>query len=523
MSLLFQGLVIPSIAFVARLGDHVYGSGATHRLKTARSKLASGLASSREAVKRRSACRCFGDQFLEYDKSSAMIRFHRSYLPVIAAPLAATLLAVAVLFGGASRIDLLPPIVVRISGLIVIAWLIWAAVPATFARDRLALLIWAGLFLVPLVQLVPLPWGLWSELPGRALARDVNLALGQTPWHGLSLTPDRTLNGLLALIPAFAAWLLGRRLDETGQNRLFAVVALLAVASAFLGLMQRAGGSGSALYLYAITNDDSSVGIFSNANHHSLFLCCGVVAVLFWLAGTVKASRGLPPGKTVIALCALAIIGASVLATSSRAGVMLLPVALLAGLAMIPFSSLGIGPVTLRISAALVAGVGALGVALLLNGTFGKFGLENSVIRDGRLDNIPLFARIVKDQFPYGSGLGSFDPVFRGYEATRTLGISYLNNAHNDYAQVLIEAGVAGMALLALFALWYVRRVLPLWLSGVPKRAPERVVWASAAMVTLLLIHSAVDYPLRTAALSVLFGFCAAFLAPPLSASGRQA
>lgn len=462
-------------------------------------------------------------QFQSKTPIRAMIRFHRSYLPVIAAPLAAAFLAVAILFGGASRLDVLPPLVARIAGLGVIAWLLWAAVPATFARDRLALLIWTGLFLVPVVQLIPLPWSVWSALPGRALARDVNLALGQMPWHGLSLTPDRTLNGVLALIPPFAAWLLGRRLDETGRSRIFVTLALLAVASAILGLMQRASGAGSAFYLYAITNDDSSVGFFSNANHHSLFLCCGVVAVMFWLTGGMRSSRRLHPGKTALALCGLAVLGASIIATSSRAGVMLAPVALLAGLAMVPFSSLGIGPVTQKIGAGIVAAGSALFVALLLGGAFGNFGLENSISGDGRLNNIPIFARIARDQFPFGAGMGSFDPVFRGYEATRTLGFSYLNNAHNDYAQLIIEAGLAAIGLMVLFALWFMRRIVPVWGRGLPQRTPERLAWTSAAMMTLLLMHSAVDYPLRTAALSVLFAFCAAFLSPPHSASGRQA
>ena len=451
-----------------------------------------------------------------------MIRLRRAYLPAITASLAVVLLVTAVLFGGASRLDVLPPIVARLAGLATIAWLLWAAVPQAAPSDRMARLIWFGLFLIPLFQLIPLPWSVWIHLPGRELVRDVDAALELTPWHGISLTPDRTLKGMLALIPAFAAWLAGRRLDETGRERLLHALAALALASAVLGLAQRAGGPSSRLYFYAITNADSSVGLFSNANHHALFLCCGIVAVLFWLSGRARAARALPTTPALVALLSIAVMGGSILATSSRAGVIIAPVALLAGLAMLPWRRLGIGPVTLRSGAIAVVASGALAVVLVLSGTFGEFGVSNSISEDGRIGNLSLFARIIGDQFPFGAGLGSFDPLFRGYEQTATLSLSYLNNAHNDYAQIMIEAGLAGMLLLALFGLWWSRRTFAILRAGLPQRADERLAWAGSAITGSLLVHSLVDYPLRTAALSVVFGFCCAFISLPVAEPGQD-
>lgn len=451
-----------------------------------------------------------------------MIRFQRAYLPVLAAPLAIGLLAIATMFGGASRLDILPPLAVRIAGIAVIAWIIWTAAPSTLARERTVPLIWAAMFAVPLAQLVPLPWTVWTTLPGHQLARDVNMALGLAPWHAISLTPDRTFNGLLALIPAFAAWLIARRLDENGRKAMLSAIALLTLASAVVGLMQRAAGSTSNLYFYAVTNETSSVGFFSNANHHAVFLCCGLIAVLGWLAQQVRRKKRGAPLDGMLALGAMAVIGASIIATESRAGVMLAPLALLFGMTLLPFHMLGIGPRTVRIGSLLVVGTGALAATLLIGGFLGDFGVSNGISDDSRLANLPIFVRIATDNLPFGAGMGSFDPVFRGYEETKTLNFSYLNNAHNDYAQIAIEAGLAGIGLVLIFLIWFFRRLFRQVVRGLPRSGSERMQWAGAGMVLLMLIHSVVDYPLRTAALSVLFGICCAFLSPPLVPSGEQ-
>jgi hypothetical protein len=65
------------------------------------------------------------------------------------------------------------------------------------------------------------------------------------------------------------------------------------------------------------------------------------------------------------------------------------------------------------------------------------------------------------------------------------------------------------MLLLALFLLWWMRRTVLIWRAEEPDPFARAATIASAA----IMAHSLVDYPLRTAAISVLFAVCCALMA----------
>ncbi|HUH23012.1 MAG TPA: hypothetical protein VLZ51_03000, partial [Brevundimonas sp.] len=70
--------------------------------------------------------------------------------------------------------------------------------------------------------------------------------------------------------------------------------------------------------------------------------------------------------------------------------------------------------------------------------------------------------------------------------------------------------GWLGAALLIGFLIWYGRRLWVVWRSG-PSRERDMQRAASIAIL-VMIVHSGVDYPLRTATLAVLFALCAAIL-----------
>ena len=117
--------------------------------------------------------------------------------------------------------------------------------------------------------------------------------------------------------------------------------------------------------------------------------------------------------------------------------------------------------------------------------------------------------RGVKDYFPWGSGLGSFREVYFLYEDPTAVGGTYVVHAHNDYAELLLETGLAGMLILILFLLWWGTAVRRVWDSAETGSFARAASIASAA----ILAHSLVDFPLRTAAISAAFGMCMALLA----------
>jgi O-antigen ligase len=122
---------------------------------------------------------------------------------------------------------------------------------------------------------------------------------------------------------------------------------------------------------------------------------------------------------------------------------------------------------------------------------------------------------MIRDYFPFGSGLGSFQTIFRSYEDISNFNYDYLNNVHNDYIQILIETGLIGGGLLLIFLAWWTRAFFAVWTSAATRENGEsntRLRRAAGLITLILLIHSLVDYPLRTAALSTVFALCIAIM-----------
>jgi O-antigen ligase len=120
---------------------------------------------------------------------------------------------------------------------------------------------------------------------------------------------------------------------------------------------------------------------------------------------------------------------------------------------------------------------------------------------------------------PYGAGLGAFVPVYQFFERPEdALLDKFANRAHNDLLEVWLEAGVVGLVLIGLFLGWL---ALTMWRIWRPKQPADlapldvTIMRAASVVLVLLLLHSLVDYPLRTTALSVIFAMCCGLLLPP--------
>jgi O-antigen ligase len=127
-------------------------------------------------------------------------------------------------------------------------------------------------------------------------------------------------------------------------------------------------------------------------------------------------------------------------------------------------------------------------------------------------------ARAVKDFMPFGSGLGSFRGVYALHEQPDQVTDVYVVHAHNDYLEIALELGLAGMLLIALFLAWWAAAVWRAW------RTAEAGPFVRAAAIgsAVVLVHSIVDFPLRTAAIAACFGMCAALLADSRAAPPKE-
>jgi O-antigen ligase len=109
---------------------------------------------------------------------------------------------------------------------------------------------------------------------------------------------------------------------------------------------------------------------------------------------------------------------------------------------------------------------------------------------------------MVKDFYPFGTGLGTFIYIFPRYQ---TIGASVIfDHAENDYVEFFSDLGLIGGALLWIGFFWFLLWVLKRWSA---RRYPSIVMLCLGCMsgVIALLLHSAVDFNLHIPANALLF------------------
>lgn len=419
------------------------------------------------------------------------------------------LLTVTALFGGASRLHELRLAMVELTALplLVIAlrrWLRDGGGPSMLATSLLG-----GAMALPLLQLVPLPPGVWTALPGRdQAALALQIADIPTPWASISLTPDRTWRSFLALLPPVAIFLGLVLYRARFQVRFVYGLLAFVLLSVGLGAAQVASG-GDALYLWPTTSSGTVVGFFANRNHFAT-LCLSSLPFAAVLAGH-SLQRGrerdhlvfwIASGFLAIAVVALGVI-------RSRMGIGLLVPTLFFSLFAAWIASGGGRPKPLFLG---VVGAVGLGLAVLALNSLGPIiqRFDDTGVIEGRFENWPVVASAAETYLPTGSGIGSFDTVYRSVEPLDRLDATFFNQAHNDFLETWLEAGWMGAALIIAFLVWFLRRTWTAWSSGASvSRDLQR---AASVAVGAILLHSLVDYPLRTETIAVLFAMCCGLL-----------
>jgi O-antigen ligase len=425
-------------------------------------------------------------------------------------------LFLCLLLGGASAAGLWANALLQ---LIAVPILFWALITRRTASlpGRQLLALTALMIVVILVQLVPLPPGIWTSLPGRDHVREGFELAGQPlPWLPLSLAPRATVASLLWLLPALAVLLGILRLGSFKPSGIAFVIVVATALSVLVGTLQIAGGEGSPWYPYQITNYGVTVGFFSNANHMATLL---VVSVPF-LAGLYMSARSKGRSSERSAglfamlggFFCLVVVGLFINASLAGLGLMV-PVSAASILMMMrkrkpPLWSLGVLALLTAASVAIVFS------NKLDNNLFGA-GAETDVV--SRYTTFTVSAEAARDYFPFGSGVGTFQGIYRMYEDAERVTTTYINHVHSDWIEIVLETGIFGALLLILFLIWWLRRTIAIWRAPDPDYLARAATIASAAIIA----HSLVDYPLRTAAISAVFAACCALMANPIRRATR--
>ncbi len=449
--------------------------------------------------------------------------------------LSAVGLVSCLLLGGGTRSGFLSDAVLQLIAIPTLLVALWSLPYVTACRVTWwALAFCLALVVIPLVQLIPLPPRIWADLPNREPSVAAFELLGRSlPWLPISVSPKSTWLAVLALIPPVAVFLGTLQLSYRKRRQLSLIVLAVGIVSVFIGLMQVAQGQASPLRFYEFTNLNDAVGFFANRNHFAALLYCLTLLAAAWafgFAGTPEAPSVRRRFETTAivplaaSFTALVVLVAAQTTARSRAGIFLTIVALLGAFALAY-------PDRHRRSASVSGRMlfGAVTVAMVLGAQFSLYRILDRFGADPLADARIPFARntiaAAKTYLPFGSGMGTFVPVYGLFETPKdALANTFANRAHNDFLELWLETGVVGLLLMGLFALWLVSRTIAVW-----RTAPQNgrgidhaLARAATLIVALLIAHSFVDYPLRTGALMAMFAFAAALLIPPPAEAERE-
>ena len=121
--------------------------------------------------------------------------------------------------------------------------------------------------------------------------------------------------------------------------------------------------------------------------------------------------------------------------------------------------------------------------------------LNQDAFEDLRWQVGPILGQMMANYWLLGTGFGSFDAVYMIYEPTRFQGPAYLNQAHNDWAQLVIEGGVPAILLVLGMLRWFAFALRSLYARNAAALA-RCVFWTT--LIAAIAVASLVDYPLRT-------------------------
>jgi O-antigen ligase len=362
-----------------------------------------------------------------------------------------------------------------------------------------------NLLQLPLLGIIVL--GLVQLLPLRSAPDDAGLGLSLTK----ALTLDRyatqlVLVQLVSLLIYFSAVLIFT--DSPRRLRtLTRTIIIFGFVLAMFGLTQSLTSDGTRVYWFRQLTQSTAFGPFINRHHFAGYMELTIALPLGLLfSGSLETHK-----RPLYAFAAL-LMAISLILTNSRGGMIslcaeILFVIVVAGPGLgdrgkshgALRSLLLRGAVALVFAVVLCVGAIAVGGPGVFNRLLGTVNAADPTTGRAHFWNVTL--DIIKHHPFIGSGLGSFGIIYTRYDSAN--GLYRLEQAHNDYLQILADAGIIGAALglsflIILFSRGFARR-------DTSDKFRRGVATGALAGCFAVLVHSAFDFTLHTTSNALLF------------------
>lgn len=391
------------------------------------------------------------------------------------------------------------------AGLIAVFWLAEAYLKKEFRFDSSSLQIpLLALILIGAVQLLP--------LGGAEISSDL---LSAPAVKSLSLAPYATRLAVIQLIVYFVFFAAALAFVNT-YKRLQIIVSTIVIfgaAWAVFGILQRFAG---AEFIYGLRSPGQAFffASFVNQHHFAAFMEMTIGLTLGLLFGKATKSN-----KIIFLLAATFVMGTALIFTSSRGGM----ISLLAVIGFVVAANVLKKPHgkfepeaaesgnwrrnLAYVGSGLLLVAALLGAVLMLGGDESLLrgaGLANQTdVSNGRFHFWLVAWRIFLDHPILGAGLDAFGTVFPQYDAWN--GMYRIEQAHNDYLQILADAGIFGFAAVVAFIFLLFKKGFAVVGAPASDRLRRGAATGALAGCFGVLVHSFFDFPLRTPSNALFF------------------
>lgn len=247
-------------------------------------------------------------------------------------------------------------------------------------------------------------------------------------------------------------------------------------------------------------------GSFVNRHNFAAYMEMAIAVPLgLFLSGAVHKD------KKLLYLTAIGVMGVALVLSGSRGGL----VSVIAGVGFLIFVTYGRSgkrKVLVRIGATGLVAAAIITGAIMIGGESSLTRIAETAtskdITTNRKEIWSVSSKIIQENAFLGVGMGAFGVAYSKFD--RFNGLERVEQAHNDYLEVLAATGIVGAVIGGLFIFFLFRTGL----RAVKARNPLLRGAAAGALAGCfsILIHSLFDFVLHTTAISVLFLVLAAIV-----------
>ena len=345
------------------------------------------------------------------------------------------------------------------------------------------------------------------------------LIVAQLGLHRSAYPHDTRASALLFCAYGTLCFLSQQVLRRGSQARKLAVIfTVYGAAVAALALLQGVAPNGKLYWLREPHLGGWIYGPYVNHNHYA-----GLMELLVPIPLVLALTRLAEDRERIAAAIVAAVMVSTIFLSGSRGGMLAILVEM-AVLAAVLFrhkrglrTALGLGAFAI-VLVSLLVWLGGKQLSARVSSISDESkteisgGMRTSIYRD----TVHMF----RQRPVLGWGLGTFPVVFPQFRSFYTN--FFVNEAHNDYLQLLAETGVAGFAVMLWFLVVAYRQAstkMASWMTDIS----GAVTLACTLGITGILVHSLVDFNLQIPANAALFYvFCTLAAAPPLFQRSRK-